>query len=51
MKVGFNKISNKRDQLNEISLENKKKAINQEDWRAKLKKGDYIDAINFYETT
>jgi hypothetical protein len=42
-------ITNKRLWLNKISEETAKEAIHKQEWRFALKKGDYIDAISFFD--
>jgi methionine synthase I (cobalamin-dependent) len=43
-------IVNKREWLNYSSAETAREARSKQEWRLALVKGDYIDAINFFET-
>jgi hypothetical protein len=41
---------NKREWINNLSLETAQVAREKEEWRHELKKGDYVDVINFFAT-
>jgi hypothetical protein len=43
-------VTNKRDWINTLSSETAQAARDKEEWRHHLKIGDYIDALNFFET-
>jgi hypothetical protein len=43
-------VTNKREWINNLSQDTANFARGQEEWRTLLKKGDYVDAINNFDT-